>query len=364
MAVAELRARCSESRPEDNAGRGAYAIERTEKMSARSKSIRIGMIGCGGNARGHMRRLVNIEGAEIVALCDPSKDAVKATHEAVPQTEGLPTFMDHKKLLAEAKLDAVVISTPHTLHYEQIVDSLGAGVHVCCEKPMVCTVAHARSVIEQAEKSGKVMMVSYQRHCQAPYRYCRELIASGETGQVNFITALQSQNWYRNQVGRGTWRSKMKWSGGGQLNDSGSHLLDIVLWMSGLQPAEVFAYQNNLGAEVDILSAIDVRFDGGALSTFSVVGHAVNFFEEITVWCEDATIAIRGPEVWLWRGKDKQIITGEELGRTWTPDENFIAAIRGKEEVQSTPEDALKVIQLSEASWASAESGKPEQVER
>jgi len=333
-------------------------------MSGTSKSIRVGMIGCGGNARGHMRRLLSIDGVEIVALCDPSEDAVAATHEAVPQTEDLPVLKDHKELLAEVEMDAVEISTPHTLHYEQIVDSLGAGLHVCCEKPMVCTVAHAKSVIEQAEESGKVMLVSYQRHYQAPYRYCRELMASGEMGKVNFITALQSQNWYRSQVGRGTWRSQMKWSGGGQLNDSGSHLLDIILWMSDLQPDEVFAYQNNLGAEVDILSAIDVRFEGGALCTFSVVGHAVNFFEETTIWCEDATIGIRGPEIWLWRDKDKQVITGEELGRTWTPDENFIAAIRGKEDVQSRPKDALKVIQLSEASWASADSGKPEQVVR
>ncbi len=333
-------------------------------MSAGNKTIRVGMIGCGGNARGHMRRLVNIAGVELVGLCEPSKDAIKATHEAVPETEGLPVFEDHKDLLAQVEMEAVEISTPHTLHYEHIVDSLRAGLHVCCEKPMVCTVKEAKSVIEEAERSGKVMLVSYQRHTQAPYRYCRDLIGSGKLGKVNFITALQSQNWYRNQVGRNTWRSQLKWSGGGQLNDSGSHLLDIVLWMTGQQPAEVFAYMNNLEAEVDILSAVDVRFDGGALCTFSVVGHAVNFFEEITIWCEQGTLGIRGQEIWLWRDEKKQVISGEELGRSWTPDGNFIAAILGEEEVQARPEDALKVIQLSEAAWASADSGEPQEVQR
>jgi len=311
-----------------------------------------------------MRRLANMEGVEIVGLCDPSEAAIKATHEALPDTQELPAFADHRELLAEVEMDAVEISTPHTLHYQQIVDSLRAGLHVCCEKPMVCTVAHAKSVIEEAEQSGKVMLVSYQRHYQAPYRYCRELMASGEVGKVNCLTALQSQDWYRRQVGSKTWRSQMKWSGGGQLNDSGSHLLDIILWMTGLQPAQVFAFQENLEAEVDIISAIDVRFDGSALGTLAVVGHAVNFFEEITIWCEEATLGIRGQEIWLWRDEQKQVLSGATLGRTWTPDENFVAAIRGKEDVQSGPDDALKVIQLSEASWASAASGRPERVAR
>lgn len=333
-------------------------------MTASDETIAIGMIGCGGNARGHMRRLLGIDGVALVGLCDPSEKAIEATHEALPQTEKLPVFQDHTDLIAKVEMDAVEISTPHTLHYEQIVDSLRAGLHVCCEKPMVCTVAHGLSVIEEAEQSGKVMMVSYQRHYQAPYRYCRDLIQSGDVGKVNFVTALQSQNWYRNQVGRKTWRSQMKWSGGGQLNDSGSHLLDIVLWMTAQQPAQVFAFMDNLGAEVDILSAIDVRFEGGALCSFSVVGHAVNFFEEITIWCEDATLGIRGQEIWLWRDEKKEAVSGKQLGRSWTPDENFLAAIRGKEEVQSRPEDALKVIQLSEAAWASADTGKPQHVER
>ena len=159
----------------------------------------------------------------------------------------------------------------------------------------------------------------------------------------------------------------MKWSGGGQLNDSGSHLVDIVLWMSGLQPAEVFAYQDTMGSEVDILSAIDVKFDGGALCTFSVVGYQSwpGMFEETTIWLEKGQLAIRDNEVWEWGEEaEHKVVTGEALGRTWPPDENFIAAIRGKEEIQSSPEDALKVIQLSEAAWASAESGTPEPVAR
>ncbi|MGD9497853.1 MAG: Gfo/Idh/MocA family protein [Armatimonadota bacterium] len=332
-----------------------------------AETIRIGAIGSGGNARGHMRRMVGIAGVELVAIADPSEEAIKA---AVAQVEGagkLPVFENHKEMLEQVEMDAVVISTPHTLHYEQIMDSLGAGLHVLCEKPMVCNTTHAQRVIEEWRKSGKVMGVSYQRHTMGQFRYCRERIISGEMGDVVFVNSLQSQAWYQSQVTRGTWRSQMKWSGGGQLNDSGSHLIDIVLWMTGLQPDEVFAYQDTMGSEVDILSAIDVKFEGGALCTFSVVGYQSwpGFFEETTIWLQKGQLAIRGDEVWEWTDKkDRKVISGAKLGRTWSPDENFIAAIRGEEEIQSTPDDALKVIQLSEAAWASAASGKPERVVR
>ncbi len=317
------------------------------------------MIGCGGNARGHMRRLAGIEGVQIVGLCDPSEDALKASVETLPALADTPKFADYEQLLNEVEMDAVEISTPHTAHYEQIMASLDKGLHVLTEKPMVCSVEHAKDVVAKAEATDVVFGVSYQRHTMAPYRYCREVIASGDMGACHFISCLQSQNWYRGQVGRGTWRSKMALSGGGQLNDSGSHLLDIILWMTDLQPAEVFAYIDNLGAEIDILTAMSVKFDGGAMGNFAVVGHAVNFFEEITLWCEDGTLAIRGDEVWRWDGGEQRtVVAGEALGRTWDPDLNFIATIRNEEEIQTPAACGLRVIQLTEAAWRSGDTGE------
>lgn len=332
-----------------------------------SETIRIGAIGSGGNARSHMRRLTAIKGVELVGITDPSEDAIEAALEQVEGAKKLPTFEDYTAMIDEVEMDAVMISTPHTLHYDQIMDSFSAGLHVLCEKPMVCNTTHARRVIETWKKSGKVMCVAYQRHTTAAFRYCREKIVSGEMGDVVFINALQSQNWFQRQVKGETWRSKMKWSGGGQLNDSGSHLIDIVLWISDLQPVEVFAYQDKMGSEVDIISAIDVKYESGATSTFSIVGYQSwnGMFEETTIWLEDGMLAIRGDDVWEWdEDGEKKVVSGKKLGRTWSPDENFINAIRGTEQIQSTPEDALKVIQLSEAAWASADSGKPEAVKR
>jgi predicted dehydrogenase len=332
---------------------------------ATKKKVRLAMIGSGGNARWHMGTMLGIEGVEIVALVDTAEAALEAAVKQHPALDGVPQFADHKKMLKAAEPNAVLISTPHTSHCKQIIDSLSAGANVLCEKPMVCSVADAKKVLNKVKKTGLVMGLSYQRHFAGPYRYCKEVIAKGELGKVNFISCLQSQNWYRGCVLTNTWRSKMAFSGGGQLNDSGSHLLDIVLWMSGLQPAEVFAFQDNLGSEVEILTSMSVKFDGGALANFSVVGHAVNWHEDITIWCEDGTLAIRGNEVWRWDGgEERKVVADADLPKSWTPDENFIAAIRGKETIQAPPEMGLKVIQLSEAAWKSAADHAPAAVVR
>ncbi len=323
--------------------------------------IRIGMIGCGGNAQGHMKRLLNDGRARIVALCDIDEGAFARTVQNHPTLKDVPTFTDHRKMLKSVEMDAVEISTAHTAHYQQIVDALKAGRHVLTEKPMVCKTSHAKRILKLQEETGLVVGVSYQRHFQAPYRFCRDLIRSKKVGKVNFISALQSQNWLPNALTR--WRGIPELSGGGQLNDSGSHLLDIILWMVDLEPAEVFAYSDNLTAQVDILTAISCKFRGGALCNISVVGHSVDWHEDISLWCDKASLYIRGGEVIV---SDKEGTRSADLSghRTWDPDTNFLDALEKKDEVQAPPICGLRTIQLTEAAWQSAAEGVPKKAKR
>ena len=178
---------------------------------------------------------------EVVGLCDVSGESIERVQERHreqhPHIVDVPVFEDYQEMLDKVEMDAVEISTPHTLHFEQIVAALDKGLHVLTEKPMVCTVDHAHQVIDKAEETGKVLMISYQRHLGAQYRFVRNQIMAGELGEIQFISALQDQQWYQGTIG--LWRQKLSLSGGGQLNDSGSHLLDIVLWMTGLEVVEV-----------------------------------------------------------------------------------------------------------------------------
>ncbi len=324
--------------------------------------IRVGFIGCGGNASGHIGRVLDIPEAEVVALCDVDPASLQRAKDRNARAAELPEFTHYQKMLEQVELDAVEISTPHTLHFEQIVAALDKGLHVLTEKPMVCTVDHARQVIAKAKEAGKILMISYQRHLQAQYRYVRNQIAAGELGDIQFISALQDQKWYQGTLG--LWRQQMALSGGGQLNDSGSHLLDIALWMTGLEVAEVQAYMEYFDSEVDINSALSLRFRNGALGTIAVVGNSPTsgIWEDITIWGTKAVVYIRQGAVFYKTQHSNAVYEVNNLPGSTTPDQNFIDAILGRDQVQVPPECGLRVIELTEAAWAAAAGGQPVKV--
>jgi len=198
--------------------------------------IRMGIIGCGGNGRGHLHHYLThcSDVVQVVGLADPSKPAREEAWKMTGNDPAVKVFASHEALLKRTRPDAVLISTPHVYHTQQILDALAAGCHVLAEKPMVCSVQDAQAVIAAAKAADKVLAISYNRHTQGPYIYTRNAIQAGEIGEVVFVSCWQSQNWWAAQQGQ--WRQKMALSCGGQLNDSGSHLLDIVLWMTGLEP--------------------------------------------------------------------------------------------------------------------------------
>ena len=199
-------------------------------------------------------------------------------------------------------------------------------------------------------------MVSYQRHLAPSFRFIRNQIAAGELGDVQFVNALQDQAWYRNQ--QGTWRQKKSLSGGGQLNDSGSHLLDIILWVIDQAPVEVSARMEYFDVEVDINTAMTVRFENGALANFSVVGNGPGpgMWEDITIWGSQGAIYSRNGSLTCKYGGDPVEIA-ELPSRFASPDQNFVDAVLGRDNVQVPAICGLRVIQLTEAAWESAESG-------
>lgn len=322
--------------------------------------IRVGFIGCGGNASGHIGRILEMDETEVVGLCDVSPESVARAKERNPGAAEIPTFDDYRRMLDEVEMDAVEISTPHTLHFEQIMAALDKGLHVLSEKPMVCSVEHARQVMDKATACGKVLMISYQRHLMANFRFVRDKITGGELGDIQFVQALQDQRWYQGTMG--LWRQKLSLSGGGQLNDSGSHLLDIVLWMTGLEVKEVQAYIENFDSEVDINSALSVRFKNGAMGNISVVGNSPvgGMWEDITVWGTQAVVYMRQGQITFRKadGEDEVYAPGDLPG-SQSPDRNFIDAVLGRAEVEVPPICGLRVIELTEAAWESARLNRP-----
>ena len=321
-------------------------------------TIRIGMIGVGGMAQGHIGQLLKLPEVEIVALVDINEQRLQKTRDR--HGEGVApakTFANYREMLETVKPDAVVICTPHTLHFRQAMDSLDAGAHVLIEKPMVNRVADAHALLQKIDETGKVVGLGYQRHAMPHFRYIREKIASGEFGQVQFVNALQQQGWKKGTTG--SWRHDPALSGGGQINDSGSHLLDIVLWTTGLAPEKVAAFMDNRGTPVDINSALSIQFTNGAQGNISVVGDAAGWYEDITIWCDKGTFYVRNVGGFQVQGTDGKTFTPEtsDMPAGSDVDTNFVQAILGKEEIAAKPINGLRTIELTEAAWESAAAG-------
>lgn len=329
-------------------------------------TIRIGIIGTGSIMQGHLARLLSMPQVEIIALCDISDAALSKTqagHEG--RLVSIPIYTDHQQMLDTQRPDAVVIATPHTQHFAQTMDALSSGAHVLLEKPMVTQVHDARVLLQTIETMpGRIVALSYQRHTMPQFRFVRDAIQSGQYGKVQSFSALQQQGWARGTIG--TWRQDPALSGGGQINDSGSHLLDIVLWTTGVNPQRVSAFMDNRGTPVDINSIVNVQCADGAQGNFTITGDSAGWYEDTTLWCDrgvfylrnDGTLTVQRPDGTRYHPEPASLPDPSD------PDTNFINALRGTQPLAATPLDGLRVALLTDAAWRSAAlSGAPVPVE-
>jgi predicted dehydrogenase len=315
-------------------------------------TIRIGMIGTGNIAHTHINRLRNAANVQIVALSDPSE----ASRQTLRQKFGLDhaaEFADHAEMLKHSNLDAVIICSPHTLHYRHVSEALSAGKHVLVEKPLTCTSEEAELLIAQADQAGKVLQVSFQRHFLPHFMYIHDAIAAGTIGKLTSVTATLYQDWKDSQ--QGTWRQNPQLSGGGMLMDSGSHIIDVLLWTTGLTPEEVTTKLQCHGSPVEIDTFTAIRFAEGAVGSLNIVGKTPSkfFFE---------TYAFLGEEGGIFYDNGKIVLrlngaapVEPELPKAVTdPDLSFLAAIRGEGENPVPGQYALKVLQLTEQIYDAA----------
>ncbi len=323
-----------------------------------AEKVRIGFIGAGGISVGHAMRLYDSGLAEVVALADPSEASLARMKERRPELADVPVFSDYRRMLEEVPMEGVEIHSPHCFHAQQMIEAMDAGKHVLCEKPMTSSVADARKVIAKRDQTGKILTISYQRHYEPTYRFIRETVLGGQLGKLKMISLVLSQDWLR--ATRGAWRQSKELSCGGQLNDSGSHLVDMMLWTTDFQAERVYAEINYFDAEVDIDSAITARFKGGALGNVTIMGASLTPFWELfgILGADGAVIYDRSNGLQLQRHGENLPIP--ELGEmTNNPDLNFVRAILGEEEPGVPAECGLRVSEFTEAAWRSADAAAP-----
>lgn len=192
------------------------------------KIINVGIIGCGGIAKGkHMKSLAKIAEVRQIAFCDPFLESAERAKEQFG-TSDAKIYTDYKELLKNPDIDVVHICTPNNSHAELTIAALEAGKHVNCEKPMAHTAADARRMYDASLKSDKKLTIGYQNRFRLDSQYLKKVCVDGELGEIYFAEAHALR---RRAVP--TWGVFLdgEAQGGGPLIDIGTHALDLTLWM-------------------------------------------------------------------------------------------------------------------------------------
>lgn len=325
------------------------------------KKIRVAIIGCGGNMRNaHIPRLQKDGAVDLVAAADP----VEANASALAEKWGAPVphYQDYRLMLRQQQVDAVFISSPHSMHYEQTRYALQRGCHVLVEKPLTTSSRHSRALMRLAAKNNRFLQVAYQRSYYAPHQYARQLVQQGRLGNIQGISAYVTQRWGGNP---NAWRLNPELSGGGFFMDTGSHLVAAALRISGLEPAEVSAYLDTQDRKVDMNLVLSVRFHGGALGNLSFFGASARHDESLAFHGDAGCLVFR---LHQWQVRDV-LLDGEPLKvpksvKESDPDTALLNWIRTGGRGYEPPEYALQVASLSEAVYRSVEAKKPVRVSR
>ncbi|MDQ0971618.1 putative dehydrogenase [Neobacillus niacini] len=314
------------------------------------ESVRVGIIGTGGISNVHVKQLMEINTAQIVAVADPSLENRKQLIGKF-NLEQIVEFNDHQDMLETIPMDAVLICSPHTLHYQQVVDSIHHGCHVLIEKPMACSLDEAEQLIELAKKAKRVLQVSYQRHFEPSFLYIREALSNGTIGKLTSVTASLYQDW--KHLTTGTWRQNPSLSGGGMLMDSGSHIVDVLLWTTGLKPLEVECKLEKHLTHVELDSFTTIRFENNVVAGLNIVGNAPCWHETYVFCGENGAIFYDNGKIVLRRLGNEAIIP-ELPPQTNNSDKSFIDAILGSTEVKVPGEFAKEVVALTEQIYRAA----------
>ena len=214
-------------------------------------------------------------------------------------TIAYPTLDD---ALADDRVGAVVIATPHPSHVEITMRAAEAGKHVLTEKPMGVTPSEADAMIGACRDARVKLGVLFNQRFRPEAVRMRELIDSGAIGKVyrTSMTSvmIRSQDYYDRLDWRGTWQ----YEGGGALLNQGIHAIDLLQWLGGM-PRSVFGVVSTLRhrIEVEDFSTALLQYDGGGQGTLHCSTSQAPNHQRLEIWGESGGIVMDDWNVTLHR---------------------------------------------------------------
>jgi predicted dehydrogenase len=346
------------------------------------KPLRVGVIGAGWWTTEIYLPLLKahpqVEIAAVSRLGEAELEQVRAKFD-VPNAS-----TDFRQMLAASELDAVIVGSPHTLHFEHAMAALDRGAHVFVEKPMTTSAADARALVNRARQAGKHLVVSLGWNFSPMVVEAQDRLAAGAIGEVRHVSLQMASALTDLFSGAGlkeaqtalfkpetsTWADPAR-AGGygwGQL----SHALGLLFGVTGLAPQEVFAFTGQSPVDVDLYDAASIRFTNGAsgaVSGAATVPKHLSFQLDLRLFGTEGMLLldIERERMEIRRNDGEDVVLPVQAGDGAYPTDKalntFIDLCLGAATNNPAPaEVGMHTVEALEALYRSARSGRAEKV--
>ena len=252
------------------------------------------------------------------------------------------TFAGLDEALRDPEVRAVYVGTPVFLHAPQTIQTLQAGKHVLCEKPMAMNEAEARTMVAAAETSGKLFGVAYYRRLYPKVLRAKHLLAAGAIGKPVFAE-LTNHMWFSGmgEPGERSWLFDPAQAGGGPLLDIASHRIDVLNFLFG-KPLRVTGQLSNLVHQyaVEDNATVMIEYENGVRAIVDVRWHSKTHRDECRIRGTEGELEmspLNGPDL-VYPGGRENLPPHSNLHFPLI--ENFVDGVEGKARLAASGADA------------------------
>lgn len=249
------------------------------------RKLRMGLVGGGqGSFIGRVHSIAAcLDNRATVAAgalsSNPERSKASAEDYDIPTARAYGSYKEliEKELAMPAsdRIDFISVTTPNHTHYEIAKAAVEAGINVVCDKPMTFDLKQAEDLATAVAKSGVVFALTHNYTGYPLVRQAREMILSGELGEIQAVRACYIQGWLRTRLEesdqkQAAWRTDPSKSGAaGCFGDIATHAYNLGRYMTGLLPAEISCHLKTFepGRKLDDYGTAIVRYDNGGLGT-------------------------------------------------------------------------------------------------